>query len=163
VSKRASSRSIEQFIRHVDRGLITGKELSSGPHVLKDMRDALQAILDGEDHDQALGITRKTGPEAAPYSLPLAIMVHQWRGGPKPEKWIVVEDHANKLLGKHGYEPLSLSRIKQIYKDQLPRVYAYMNIALFNDAIDIINKQKAGLTSEDRERRAEIINALKNR
>jgi hypothetical protein len=145
--KRASSRSIERFIRHIDRGLITGKELSTGPFVLKNMRDALQAILDGEKPDKALGLSRKTGPAPEPHSLPLAIMVNQWRtfgtpaSGGKPENWSVIETLANDLLRDNGYPPMTLSAIKRTYKEHLPRVYQYLHVLIFNDVIDRINEQ----------------------
>lgn len=107
---------IEQFLSNVDAGLIVGRENSSGPIVLENVRKALRSVLDGMDPDEALRVVRGRGADQESYTLPLAILVDRWRR--EGDTWAVVEVRAKRWMQQVGFRPLSLSRIKAIHKEQ---------------------------------------------
>ena len=112
--KRAKSRLIDIFLSHVKSGLISGRDDSSGPEVLQEMVTTLQDILNGEDTDKALHIERLPGKPPDVETIKRAILIHQQRKA--GEKWSVVELVVNSWLKSEGREPLSLERMRAIYK-----------------------------------------------
>jgi hypothetical protein len=112
--KRAKSDLIDIFLRDVKQGNVSGRGGSSGPEILRLMVAALQGILDGKETDQVLQIERQPGQPPNVENIKLAILIHQQRK--VGEKWSVVELIANDWLKSEDLEPLSLARIRAIYK-----------------------------------------------
>jgi hypothetical protein len=119
---------IRVFLHHVDRGLIVVRDNSSGTIALQKMREALQAILNGVEPDEALGITRRAGAAEKSYSRTLAHLIHQWRKD-KANTWEVVKRLADDWLRNAGQKPLSLQRLKNLYVEQLPAVEHDLSMA----------------------------------
>lgn len=115
--KQAQSNLLEQFLHHVERGLIQGRDDSSGQAVLLRMAEALQAVQAGVDPDQALGIERAPGQPRDGNNVALAYLVHEYRKA--GDKWATVELLANDWLRNSGRETLSLPRLKAIYKQHV--------------------------------------------
>lgn len=132
--KGATSVQISKFLSNVEHGLIAGKPDSSGPRALERMCDALRAILDGADPDIALGIERSSGRERKGFPRSLAHAIHDARM--RREKWSVIELKVNAFLERNGEKPLSLSRIKTLYKEQLPDIETDLSIQRMLDRIN---------------------------
>ena len=111
--KRADSVLIRRFISNVNDKLITGVDKSTGPKVLQEIVDALQAIHKGANTDTALQITRTAGGPPDPYNFALAYWIYKQREA--GEKWAVIELDGNKLLARYGRKEISRTRMQQIY------------------------------------------------
>jgi hypothetical protein len=135
VAKQVKSAALlVRFLAHVDKGLIVGRENSSGPAVLDNMRAAVRAILDGDDPDAALRITRGSGAPRDPHTLLLAVAIHNSRE--KREKWVVIEHEVNNYLAKIGRPPLSSSRIRKLPKENRTDVLAWISRQKFFQFLD---------------------------
>lgn len=113
--KRAQSNLIDAFLVNVRKGLIIGRDGSSGPVVLEHMAAALEAIKAGADPDQALEVTRSAGNPADPINMVLAFYIHRLRQA--GDTWDVVELEANGWLAEQGRDPVTQTRLKQVYKE----------------------------------------------
>jgi len=81
--------------------------------VLKRMRVAVKAILDGEDPDKALGIERDRGaPRHHRSSADLAVVVHNLRAAKTPWKKILRE--VNNTRKQAGERELSVPALKKL-------------------------------------------------
>ena len=114
--KRAQSHLIDMFLADVKSGLIIGKENSSGPIALQEMADALQSVLDGADTDEALQIKRVAGKPAEDKNFAVALIMHDHKEDRKPGAY------ANDWLEKSGYETLSDTRLREIYKQHREKI-----------------------------------------
>lgn len=81
--------------------------------------DALDKILDGDNPDDALNIERTVGqsPDSEKNFL-IACKIHMLKE--EEENWEVITQLVNELLSKKGYQSLSQSRLKNLYKEQRP-------------------------------------------
>lgn len=153
--KRAQSDLITSFLRHVEGGTITGQTIpddsdefyvpdafrrKSGSEVLAQLCDALRAIRDGADPDDALQITRAAGAPSDPVNAALAFLIHQWRKA--DVKWSVIEKQANDWLRENDRDGVSEARLKTIYKNHRERLEAFDDI-----------KRMAHLTEQSRKKK----------
>jgi hypothetical protein len=77
VAKPVESDLIYQFLRHVEWGHISGRELTPGPAVLARIAQALADVLGGTEPDEALQIVR---PKGAPSRIDAVLpAVHEMR------------------------------------------------------------------------------------
>jgi hypothetical protein len=134
VAKRIQSNLIEQFLHHVDRGLIAAKIDSSGPAALHRVCDALRAIQDGDNVDSALGIERTRGGNEKPWKFTLAALIHHWES--RGEKWATIEVLAGDWLQSIGEKPLRQTRLRQIRDEKRPDVERAVQIRRLIDTID---------------------------
>lgn len=113
--KPAQSHIIKEFLNHIDKGYITGRENTSGTMLLETIANAMREILAGADPDTALSIKRSSGPQLQPKTAALALLIHQYRKA--GEKWAVIELLANQWREEQQLEPVTLGRLKGIHKD----------------------------------------------
>jgi hypothetical protein len=125
--KRAKSDLIDAFLVNVRKGLVSGREGSSGPVILQRMAEALEAIRDGANPNKALQVKRSAGGPAEPDNLPLAFRIHQLRQA--RENWAVVEIVANEWLAERGRDAVTQTRMKQIYKQHRATVEMHESLA----------------------------------
>lgn len=124
--KRAKSDLIDAFLINVRKGLITGREDSSGPVVIEQMVAALEAIKAGSDPDTALKITRSAGQPADPENLLLAFYIHKLRTA--GDSWATVEFLANEWLGQQGRQRVTGTRLKRLYKQHQTTIRRHEDI-----------------------------------
>lgn len=112
---------ITEFISHAARGRIAPEPNSDAKASLWQIVDALAKILDGDNPDGALDIERTVGqsPNSEKNFL-IACKIHMLKE--EGENWEVITQLVNELLSKKGYQSLSQSRLKNIYKEQKPSI-----------------------------------------
>ena len=111
--KPVCSDLIDAFLVNLDKGLIHGKDNSSGPIMLERLAAALQAIKRGERPDVALEIERPRGQPSSKRNALLAFKIHEMRKS--GDTWASVENVINAYLCEINARPLHESRLRQIY------------------------------------------------
>jgi hypothetical protein len=104
---------LHRFIWHVTQGYVSAHS-TSGPPLLDRVVDAFQRILDGEDPDDALDITRSK--TRRPYHPHLPFLLYHLREVDHLS-WKQVKPIVNAWLTKQCYGGLSKRALKDIYKD----------------------------------------------
>jgi hypothetical protein len=137
--KPAQSDLILSFLLNVDKGLITGKDNSSGPGTLERTAVALREILDGAEPDKALEISRTGGTPPASITPALAYKIHEWRSA--DEKWVVIEKLASEWLAENGRDPLTASRLKKIHKKHLESLQRFDGIKRMQSLTEKMNEK----------------------
>lgn len=114
MSKSVYSPLLFVFLEHCRDGHIGADD--QGHLVLSKMRDAANQILAGDDPYAALEVKRTPGAQKAPHTHALARFIHhhKYQNG---EKWAVVEQLANEWLSDNDLSPVSLSRLKKVYRE----------------------------------------------
>ena len=122
--KDVYSHLISVFLHHVEYGRIVAEPNSEAETALADLVEALRKIRWGYDPDDALQIERSTGRPSKRYSFPLAYKIDHWKA--QKEKWATIEVLANEWLIKKGFQTtLTQGRLKNLYKEQKPKVDAH--------------------------------------
>lgn len=128
MSKRVESVLLDAFLHHVLEGQISATINTPAPSVLGEMTEAVYAMLAGDNPSYAFKIKKRSGPEKQFYTVPLAMFIHlelQKEGA----TWASIEVVANDWRKRRGLKPVSLSRLKDIHKDNKEEV---LRIIKFN-------------------------------
>jgi len=133
---RVSSYRISQFLNQVKRGFIVATPRTSGEVELPRIVDALKAILQGEDPDSALQITRRTNA-TSDRTLDVATIAYHRRHKENPEKWVVIEHEINEILHPAG-ERMSQTTIKNHYRAHRERIEKQVGV----DALALLMKRQ---------------------
>lgn len=113
MAKHPESDFIDQFVWHVEEGLIAAEDGSSGPPVLKRMTEALLEILNGADPDDALSITRKDGAPRDPFLDVVAERIHDCLAD--GDSWSKIRYEVSDLYEREERKLVSEQRLKTIY------------------------------------------------
>jgi hypothetical protein len=140
MGKRNDSVLIEQVLANVERGLIVGREGSSGPDTLDNLCSALRAIQAGADVDDAFGIDRKTGPDTDPFRFTIAALVHHYRE--RGEKWATIEELLVPFLESNGRERIPESTLKNLYKEKCADVERALSIRKMSESAQSVTKSE---------------------
>ena len=112
--KPPRSALVESILWHIKKGLIAATDdNSSAPDTLRELTQALQDILAGEDPDTALRIERSRGtPGDAALQASMAQLIYLLKS--RGEKMEVIRIYVNEWRQHHGLDPLALSTIKNV-------------------------------------------------
>ena len=144
--KPPRSKLIDAFLSDLEKGLITAHEDSTAPSTLQAMGVALATILDGENPEAALGITRQAGAPADLYNEALAIKIHNLRTAGVP--WAAIEAIFKKEFTQRGRKTVLESNLKRIYKKHFPAKQYERVMRERNQAFEIQQKRKRALFEE---------------